>query len=640
MVGQLSFVKNKVARRILLSFLLAAILSICILGVISFQQVSDQIRSDTTESLQKNTKDYALRLLERLILTENYLKLIAPSIDVTNKNINELDNNLVQKLRDQFNDLALLSANGEMTSLMKQKNPVLDISQQDLNNLGSGKTAVLSIIGKNTPFNQMWIAIPLEEQHPEHGTLLGEMNPETLWESEFLGLDDLWVFDATGQLLFVSNPQIQLPKDIKNQITQGVSGQFGWQADDTAQLGFYWRLPINNVFAGTDMVIVHARPKALAFSSIDLFTRIYPLVICVAILIVALLSTRLINKYLTPLENLTTATVKIAEGDLNYRVKIASHDEFETLGDSFNDMTERLRKQFDIQAMMAEIDGNILSSLNADTIIDTALNRLPDILNCELMAIIRFDVDKHCSRHIRVKRGKQAVETLATTLHLSASAFTKLALSQYKIITRDNKSAEKYFTALGLSGDWQLLLIPIQQGDTIAAVLCFGYQSEVTIPAETISAADNFGDRLAVALSNAAWEKKLYSQAHYDAITGLPNRLVLHDNLNQELARARRDDSQVAVIFIDLDHFKKVNDSLGYAAGDELLAKVAEIFVNSVGETDSVFRIGGDEFAVVMSGLKADHQILSAVSLNAEAILAALKKQLISATTPLLSAPA
>ncbi|MGE4124419.1 MAG: EAL domain-containing protein [Pusillimonas sp.] len=98
-------------------------------------------------------------------------------------------------------------------------------------------------------------------------------------------------------------------------------------------------------------------------------------------------------------------------------------------------------------------------------------------------------------------------------------------------------------------------------------------------------------------------EDELVHMAGHDALTGLPNRVLLQDRLDKALARARRQQQQVAVMYLDLDRFKHINDSLGHAAGDAMLSEAARRLTNAVRETDTVARLGGDEFVVVLEGI-------------------------------------
>ena len=107
-------------------------------------------------------------------------------------------------------------------------------------------------------------------------------------------------------------------------------------------------------------------------------------------------------------------------------------------------------------------------------------------------------------------------------------------------------------------------------------------------------------------------EEQLRYQAHHDALTGLPNRVLFHDRLGVAMAHARRGENKVAVLFLDLDNFKRINDSLGHTVGDLLLKEVAVRLVGCLREIDSVARYGGDEFIVLLEGVDQEEDVLLA----------------------------
>jgi diguanylate cyclase (GGDEF)-like protein len=102
------------------------------------------------------------------------------------------------------------------------------------------------------------------------------------------------------------------------------------------------------------------------------------------------------------------------------------------------------------------------------------------------------------------------------------------------------------------------------------------------------------------AIERKRYQEELERQANYDALTGLPNRHLLNDRLKQAIV-SQRQPRPVAVVFIDLDHFKVINDSLGHNFGDDVLRKVAERLQSSVRDGDTVARLGGDEFVLILS---------------------------------------
>jgi diguanylate cyclase (GGDEF)-like protein len=116
-------------------------------------------------------------------------------------------------------------------------------------------------------------------------------------------------------------------------------------------------------------------------------------------------------------------------------------------------------------------------------------------------------------------------------------------------------------------------------------------------------------------------QAELAHMAHYDPLTGLPNRTLLYDRLRQVLAQARRRNTRVGVLFMDLDDFKGINDTLGHEAGDEALRQIATRFSAIAREADTLARVGGDEFVLVLADLQQD----------AEAVVVAVARKYIQA---------
>jgi len=108
-----------------------------------------------------------------------------------------------------------------------------------------------------------------------------------------------------------------------------------------------------------------------------------------------------------------------------------------------------------------------------------------------------------------------------------------------------------------------------------------------------------------------------YKLAQHDILTGLPNRSLLNQRLKQILAQALRDGSQVACLFLDFDHFKRINDTLGHDAGDQLLQAISQRLTKAVRESDTVARLGGDEFILVLPSLgvaDATFEVMAVIS--------------------------
>ena len=148
------------------------------------------------------------------------------------------------------------------------------------------------------------------------------------------------------------------------------------------------------------------------------------------------------------------------------------------------------------------------------------------------------------------------------------------------------------------------------------------YSGTVRTPTDAETALTEETIRLAgIAIERKLAEDRIHFMAQHDALTKLPNRSLLKDRLAQAILFANRYDHRVSVVFIDLDNFKIVNDSLGHSAGDVLLKTVAERMVACVRPTDTVVRLGGDEFVILLADQARDDDT---VSLTIEALRAAI----------------
>jgi len=176
-----------------------------------------------------------------------------------------------------------------------------------------------------------------------------------------------------------------------------------------------------------------------------------------------------------------------------------------------------------------------------------------------------------------------------------------------RIVYFDDAGLAAYgFTAPELAGVPKHVVVPISLDGEIVAWLT---ASVIDDPAR-LAPSDDLEARLgglaaqaSTAMRNAKLVEQIRHQALHDALTGLPNRALILDRTEQLLARAQRDHSPVSALFVDLDGFKEVNDTLGHAAGDQLLQAVANRLSVVVRHSDTLGRLGGDEFVVLVDGL-------------------------------------
>ncbi len=150
--------------------------------------------------------------------------------------------------------------------------------------------------------------------------------------------------------------------------------------------------------------------------------------------------------------------------------------------------------------------------------------------------------------------------------------------------------------------EWLGVPLGTQQG-MLGALVVKSYSHASRYGENDIELLQFVSAQVAATIERKQMETALLHSARHDSLTGLPNRELLHDRLRTALSRARRDRSRLSVLYVDLDTFKQVNDGLGHAVGDLVLQEVAARLKHCVRESDTVSRVGGDEFVILLNGI-------------------------------------
>ncbi|MGA9852591.1 MAG: EAL domain-containing protein [Gammaproteobacteria bacterium] len=200
-------------------------------------------------------------------------------------------------------------------------------------------------------------------------------------------------------------------------------------------------------------------------------------------------------------------------------------------------------------------------------------------------------------------------------------------------VTSDVRAAPLIGTYLKPNGVTAVLGSPFRQGVRVRGIILHEYTDGMR---EWTRDEANFASSLSdfVALAMTAYdrreaESKLRELANYDRLTGLPNRTLFMERMTRTLAKARRAQQRVALLFIDVDRFKSINDSLGHQAGDLVLRNIGKRLIECVRDADSVARLGGDEFTVIIDQCET----IEAVTIVSNRILTEVMKPILLGQT-------
>ncbi len=365
---------SRVARRTFVLFVTCALLPVSVLAILAFRQVTSELHEQSQRQLQQASKSVAMNLLQRLLAAEAAIGSTAERADAVRG----------AELERPVTGVLLAVGDREPRLLAGELDRLPTLTPQQQARLAIGKT-VLSTERNTEGRVRFFVSRALDRAHPARGILHGAVNPSYLWTiQDEAGLQPgvkLIVLDESGHLLFSSFGAARpLPESVTRRADQRTAGHFEWNDGPVEYIATHWSLFLQSTFSIPRWTIVLNQPKATVLAPIARFTRTFLLVALLTVLMVLLLSVRQIRKSLTPLERLQEGTRRLATGDLETRVEVASRDEFEDLATSFNRMAGQLGRQFDALAMRRELG----AALNASHPLPESLTACAEIVRRHL----------------------------------------------------------------------------------------------------------------------------------------------------------------------------------------------------------------------------------------------------------------
>ncbi|MCI0508348.1 MAG: EAL domain-containing protein [Gammaproteobacteria bacterium] len=619
--------QSRVARRLFILFLVSSLIPILTLGYLSYTSVSKTLLEQSRQHLHHVSKSVGYTIIERLDNLHRELATIALRYKdhiAANKPVEQFD--IDRKSRNSFSAIVINSKQKKYVPLYNGIDELPDLSSTQLVHLQNGNP-VLIFSNYSSFQKKLLMLVSLDVAASRPSLMIAEINQDLFWDFETIIHNPSFACITTEHYenLYCSTSNIKLA-NLKSALEANneSSAIFNWNENNTDFIAYYWTIFLEGKFATSPWLVVLSKPKLENQASIDNIKSIYPVVVVLSFLLVILLTASQLRRNLTPLELLQKATKEVASGNFNTQVHVTSNDEFQELANSFNNMAVRLDRQFRSLSVMAEIDRIILSSSNKDYVVDTVLRRIKDIVPCDYVLLSVLDRESITS-DLKNTTSKLN-ETIFKNVIKIEEGDTKLLLAHPKyLIMKSTQHAPSYAKEIVKKGVRTLVLYPIIISGHLHAVISLGFIETHKPYTEDLDHGKEMADRIAVALSNASKEEKIYEQANFDSLTKLPNRTLLSDRLEQAVQRARRDGSQIATLLVDIDRFKAINDSLGHTAGDQLLIEVATRLSSVISETDTLGRLSGDEFVVILSDIGYSKNSTSMITSTAESVLNAIK---------------
>jgi diguanylate cyclase (GGDEF)-like protein len=614
--------RSRFGRRLLLLFAGATVLPTAVVATLSYRQVTQYLIVQSQTGLHQASKAFGAALFERLLLLDATLRNISASpslVAAVRARSAEGAPRVDPAASRGFAALEFVATNGRRVPLAGGLTVLPVLSARDSTDLAEGLPLLTARLMAGRGARAFMVRQLSSGPGRVEGLLIGEIDADYLW--------------ATSDQSLISAGTILTVRDESGRVlTRSVAGaSSGFQtlgldarSDPDSLLAQQaepyvsseWPILLDEVFAAPTWTLVLGRSEEDVLGPVQRFTETLLVIVLISTSVVLILSLHRIRRSLTPLRELQEGTRRIAGRDFGSRVAIRSRDEFEELGASFNAMAAQLDRQFQALATAAEIDRAVLSATSAGQIVGTLLDRLPDVYPCAAVSVTLMSPEGSKSLPTMVRdcaRGSRS----QVRVDLRADDVQELldGAGSSLLLPADLQHLPTFLAPVAEPGRAYFVL-PLRYQQQLVGVIAVAEQPETAPEPDARVQLRRLADQAAVALANARMLEQVRTLAYYDSLTGLPNRLTYKERLAKALEEADRLGTLVAAFFIDLDHFSRINDTLGHEAGDHLLQQVAarlkaccrerEDEVGSAREAldPEVARLGGDEFTVIMPGLE------------------------------------
>jgi signal transduction histidine kinase/HAMP domain-containing protein len=386
-----------VARRTFALFVICSLVPVCALAALALHQVDTQLHDQAEQRLRHAGKTMAMALLNRLLAADAALGPTAEGARAP-----------IAALRNPILGVMLSFDDGTDRPLFGETKLRPSFTEDQLVSLQRGKP-VLTVNRDATGPARLVISHALDPNDPGQGILHGTIDPAFLWAvDEDLGISpdaQLVVLDEAGHLLFSSfGADHPLPDALTRQARERKAGQFEWRDGDSDYIAARWSLFLQASLTAPKWTVVLNESKAKVMAPMTTSRQIFLSVIAFTILTVLLVSVRQIRRSLTPVAQLKEGARRLAMGDLDARVEVASRDEFAEVATAFNTMASQLGGQFHTLAMRREVSAALTPEQGLDELLHACAQALVRHLDLAVVGIwlpapVRGTLELRASAH-------------------------------------------------------------------------------------------------------------------------------------------------------------------------------------------------------------------------------------------------
>jgi diguanylate cyclase (GGDEF)-like protein len=584
-----SGLRSRLARRVLLLVLAASLLPVGIAAALTYRHLQVQAVERSQSELELGARYVGLGLLADLQRAAAELGVQAQG---THAGGQESRGAIVPTAQGTF--AAVEFRDVEPGAELRWE--ALQLNALQARKLFEGGAALVSV--NNGSEASARLQMLLLDQDRDH-LAIATIDPELLGsEADSLAADAMVLLrDSRGRVLWSSVPDSLTVPD-----ALGPTGSADdWVSDGVRYQRVRWDIFLASEFGAEPIGVEVIRSAPSLLRQWGGLETSFPLLLLAALLLCGLITVRIVRRYIEPLHDFSRAAGAIAQRRFDVRLQADGDDEIAALGAAFNSMASELRQQFDSMEALSQVDRMLLESTDLEGVLGSLLPRIGEVTGAIAVAVVLRDDDADDRARIFVQQRSLQRSQPVRRIALDWPAVERL-VGRRRMCRNDELATEVrgHLAAIEVVPGAVRQIWSLRSESRLAGLMSVEFADEAAEQLPGAGIVGDFSDRVAVAVRNMEFTRRLYQKGHFDSLTGLPNRALFLERLAHEVERAKGDGQGGALLYLDLDSFKNVNDTSGHQAGDRLLEDVAARMRACLGERGLIARLGGDEFAVLL----------------------------------------
>ncbi|MEE4243680.1 MAG: HD domain-containing phosphohydrolase [Desulfopila sp.] len=455
---------------------------------------------------------YSISLFDRMIRIDNELRAVGRFVSSSVGSVHSIDELVHDAFAEIFKSVGIFTENDGYMVLYGEADRALFETVITEERIAGVKPFIITATQDSE--TQFFFGVNFSHSQMESFTVVGNVRQEYLWgigpKPLLPAMTELTVYDIIGEQIVASEngPKGSLEELELTQTAKDLH-VFQFQHDGETYFAAFSNLFVESRFQRVGWTIIISRSRNDIMSAMDNFKATFPFITLLFLLLVVYLSVLFIRKGLDPLERLKQGTQRVANKDFSTQVDIRSGDEFEELGNSFNEMALKLDKQFNALTVLGEIDRAILSSLDRKKIVARTLQRMKEFFHCELSVFVK--ISNASIAHVKVysMEGRRLDDPLYSYFALSDENRRVFFVEKDSFVVCPEDQGHDFLKTITDKEDLEYLCLPLRVEGNVNRLLLLGKKAGSFHKDEEISQARQIANQLAIGLANSLSLEKL-----------------------------------------------------------------------------------------------------------------------------------